>query len=381
MLSTDLLKDADFGKPINEKKSWVDDELKKLDVTGLTDIQKAKKIFAYIRDNYTCTDHTGIFLSDETTFKDIIKKKSGSVSDLNLLLVSILRQSGLKADPVILSTREHGTVQPQYPVIDRFNYLICRLKSNETPYYLDAASQYLGFDRLTLQCYNGMARVISEEPEAVYFKPEQINENKTVTVTLTNKNNSLTGEYVASLGYHQSFDLRNKLATETTDNYFKEEEKSYGNDVSTTNGRIDSLKNYDVPLVNKYTLTIKTGGGDLIYFNPMLNELIKSNPFKSEERLYPVELPYNYTTIYNLNMEIPQNYKVEELPKPQTFVLGNNDAKFEYQVLNSSDHIQLRVKLQFIKTVFDSENYDNLRQFFTEVIKKENEQIVFKKLP
>ncbi|CAN5318777.1 hypothetical protein BH11BAC6_BH11BAC6_10790 [soil metagenome] len=61
--------------------------------------------------------------------------------------------------------------------------------------------------------------------------------------------------------------------------------------------------------------------------------------------------------------------------------MGNNDIKFEYQVLQFPDHIQVRTKLQFNKTFNDAENYDDLRKFFGEVIKKENEQIVFKKLP
>ncbi|CAN5318723.1 hypothetical protein BH11BAC6_BH11BAC6_10780 [soil metagenome] len=309
MLSTELLKSDDFGQPLIEKNIWVTEELKNIIDESFTDEQKAKKIFAYVRDNYVCTKHYGIFLSEETVFKDIIKKKSGSVSDLNLLLVSMLRLSGLKADPVILSTREHGTVMAQYPLTDKFNYLICRLQLKGTDFFLDASSPYLGFDRLTLQSYNGMARIITDEPAAVYFKPEQVNENKTVTVILTNNNNLLSGEYIASLGYHQSLDLRNKLASETLENYFKEEEKNYSIDATIKNGKIDSLKNYDVPVIVKYTIEIKPGEDDRIYFNPMLNELIKNNPFKSEERLYPVELPYNSISIYNLNIEIPKNYK------------------------------------------------------------------------
>src|SRR5205823_8636954 len=115
MVSEELMKYEAFGRAITEENIFVSDELKNVQNDGRPGEDKAKNIFAYIRDHYTCTRDAGIFLSENMNFRSIIKSKTGSVSDLNLLLIAMLRNNLFKADPVLLSTREHGTIHPDYP--------------------------------------------------------------------------------------------------------------------------------------------------------------------------------------------------------------------------------------------------------------------------
>ncbi|RZK97395.1 MAG: DUF3857 domain-containing protein, partial [Hymenobacter sp.] len=48
----------------------------------------------------------------------------GTSADVNLLLIAALRQVGLAAQPVILSTRTHGRVNQAFPLLEQFNYVI-----------------------------------------------------------------------------------------------------------------------------------------------------------------------------------------------------------------------------------------------------------------
>ena len=380
LVSKEMLRAEDFGRPIIEENTWVSDELKNIQAGGISDEQKAGNIFTYMRDNYTCTRHAGIFLSEDMNFRTIIKKKTGSVSDLNLLLIAMLRNSGLKADPVILSTKEHGTVHPQYPMLQRFNYVICQLQINGKFYYLDTSNPYLGFGKLQANCYNGMARVINEQPTAIDLNADALIENKNSNISLVNTVSGLTGKYHTNLGYNASLVLRQKLSDNKQKNYFDDEEKKYTEDVTVKGGTIDSLRDYNDPVALSYDVDIKLKNEGVIYFDPMLAEQIKENPFKAQSRIYPVELPYASNTIYDLTMEIPKGYKVEELPKSGAISLASNKAKFEYEISQVTDHIQLRCRLQLNKTYFDVNEYESIREFFSQVIKKENEQIVFKKI-
>jgi hypothetical protein len=380
MVSQEMLKDEDFGRPIIEENTWVSGELKNIQNDGLSDEQKARNIFTYIRDNYTCTRQVGIFLSENMNFRTIIKKKTGSVSDLNLLLIAMLRNSSLRADPVILSTKEHGTVHPQYPMLQKFNYVICQLQINGIVYYLDVSNPYLGFGKLQPKCYNGIARVINEQPAAVNLNADELIENKSSNISLVNAISGMTGKYHMILGYNASLVLRQKVFDDKQKNYFEDEEKKYTEDVTVKSGTFDSLKNYNDPVAISYDVDIKLKNDELIYFDPMLAEQIKENPFKAQNRIYPVELPYASNTVYNLNMEIPKGYKIEELPKSQAFSLPDNKAKFQYEIAQVTDHIQLRCRLQLNKTYFDVNDYENIREFFSQIIKKENEQIVFRKI-
>jgi hypothetical protein len=120
---------------------------------------------------------------------------------------------------------------------------------------------------------------------------------------------------------------------------------------------------------------------DLIYFDPLIfADVPKENPFKSAQRNYPVEMPYCMDKTYVMNMEIPQGYKVDELPKPARVTLNDNEGMFEYLIQQSGDNIQLRCRTKLNKANFQPEDYETLRNFFSFVVEKEGEQIVFKKV-
>lgn len=379
MVTEELLKFDDFGKVYLDQNIAVNEELKNV-TSGITNIEKAKNIYEYIRDNYTCTRNAGIYLSEDKSLNDIIKNKTGSVSDLNILLIAMLRADALNANPVILSTRSYGRVNPQYPIIDKFNYVLCQVKINNDSFYLDASKKYLGFKMLDLECYNGLARIITRPPVATHFESGDWVENKIIDIKIVNNNNDLTGQYTALLGNNESMQLRHKLSSINKDQYLKEEEKKYESAISINNGSFDSLKNYDAPLSIHYTINIKSPNEDIFLVNPLMSELITKNPFSSQQRSLPVELPYTENKIYNFSIEIPKGYKIDELPKPQTISLPSNAAKFDYQILSFTDHIQVRCAIQIRRTFFEAADYENLRQFYALIIKKENENIVFKKI-
>ena len=118
---------------------------------------------------------------------------------------------------------------------------------------------------------------------------------------------------------------------------------------------------------------------EIVYFNPLLGKEISKNPFSSQTRLYPVEMPYTKDYVYNLTMDIPKGYIVDEIPKSVRTYLNENEGVFDYIIKNFGDHIQLTCRLAIYKTVFDIDNYENLRNFYSRVVQKEAEKIVFKK--
>ncbi|HEX6180744.1 MAG TPA: DUF3858 domain-containing protein, partial [Chitinophagaceae bacterium] len=114
-------------------------------------------------------------------------------------------------------------------------------------------------------------------------------------------------------------------------------------------------------------------------FNPMMVEGYKDNYFKSEQRMYPVQMPYTIDEIFVFNMEIPAGYDIDELPKSAKVNLNENEGSFEYLISKSGNSILLRSRIKLNKANYLSEDYEGLRSFFDYVVKKHSEQIVFKK--
>jgi hypothetical protein len=295
-----------------------------------------------------------------------------------------LRQANIHADPVLLSTREFGFNSSRYPIMQRLNYVICKIDINGQPYYLDASQPLLGFGRLAENCYNGHARIICEKDSgSVYFLADDIKEAKTTAVFIINneKNNgTMDGSVTEMPGYMESYEVRDKIRKATAKVFLKNIEESYGSDVKVENIGIDSLERLEDPVKIHYDFSFNPGDmQDIIYYNPIMETSFKENPLKAAERKYPVEMLYPIDETYTLNMEIPIGYRVEELPKSVKVSYNGTEGFFEYLIQAGETSLQLRTHIKLNKADFGAEDYNSLREFFSMAIKKQNEQIVFKK--
>ncbi len=121
----DLMKEDDFGADLDKGNSWMDEDLKTITKGATNNLEKAQKIFAFIRDNFTCTAHDGLYLGN--SLKTVYKNKSGSEAEINLLLAAMLIHAGMTAKPVVMSTRDNGVVYSMEPLLSRYNYATYRV--------------------------------------------------------------------------------------------------------------------------------------------------------------------------------------------------------------------------------------------------------------
>jgi hypothetical protein len=376
----EMLNQEDFGRPLKEDNDWLNGLLDKITAGGGGWMQQAKSIYYYVSSHFTCTDHYDKYI--KTDLQDVIKKNSGTVGDINLLLIAMLHGREIAADPVILSTREYGFNLSKYPMLERLNYVIARVKIDGKVYYLDAANPQLGFGQLADNCYNGHARIISNKDSgSVYFEADSLREKKTSMVLISaNEKGEMEGSYQSMPGLQESYNTRVEVSARGEENYFKDIQTSYGEDLEISHGKIDSLTSLESPINIRYDFRLRQGPGSaLIYFNPMLADAWRENPFKAAERKYPVEMPYVRDELYVFSMEIPEGYIVDELPKSARVAFNVDQGMFEYLVGRQDNMIQLRCHLKLTRAYFPAEDYSSLRDFFAYVVKKENEQIVLKK--
>lgn len=62
-VTKELMEDEDFGRQLSTANNWLNDDVK-LATTGVaTELEKAQKIFAYVRDNIQCTSHNALYKS------------------------------------------------------------------------------------------------------------------------------------------------------------------------------------------------------------------------------------------------------------------------------------------------------------------------------
>lgn len=378
-LTTDLLKNEYFGAHLSNNNSWLADVVKPMIGEPVSELARAKKIFEYVRNNITCTDHSSVYMDQAP--KNVLKSKNGNVADINLLLTAMMRYAGIQADPVILSTTDNGYTFELYPLLGRFNYVVTRVLADGKEYFLDASRPRLGFGKLAADCYNGHARIVDERATPIFLTADSLKERKITSLFIRNNEK---GEWVGSLqqasGYNESLDIRDKVKEKGQDAFFAEVKKAYPVEVEITQPAFDSLDLYEQPVGMRYSLALRREDEDILYVNPMFGEGYKENPFKSAVRVYPVEMPYTMDETYVLSMEVPAGYEVDELPKQVAVKLNEQgDGYFEYLVSHSGNVISLRSRIKLQRAYYTPEEYDYMREFFMMVVSKHSEQIVFKK--
>jgi hypothetical protein len=116
-----------------------------------------------------------------------------------------------------------------------------------------------------------------------------------------------------------------------------------------------------------------------VRINPFFFDRIKENPFKLKERTYPVDFAYPRKSNYYLSLEIPENYKITQLPKDIAFALPNNGGRFVLQISKKNNSIILILRFSIQKRTYSSEEYFALKEYFKQIVIAENADIVLEK--
>ena len=221
-----------------------------------------------------------------------------------------------------------------------------------------------------------------ENPKFIPLFPDSLIEKKqTQLIIATDDAGIVSGNLTTVYGYEHGYQIREAIKKESKREYFRKTLAGYSDEVEISNEELDSIENYDVPLTMHYDLTFSAfSKSDIVYFKPVMDYSIGANPFTSLERHFPVEMPYKTDYVYLLSMDIPKGFQVEEIPKSERITLGDNLGVFDYIIQQNQDNIQMQCRMKLNKTSFSTAEYSSLREFFSHVVRKESDQIVFKKI-
>lgn len=388
-----LMESDDFGKRITRKANFSDayDKVAPLVAAAKTPEEKMKTIYHFVLDHIKWDGTYGIYQSEP--LNKVFELKKGDVAGINLLLIALLKEFGLEANPMLISTRGNGQPIVMYPIRSQFNYVLAHVKINDKVHLLDAThpQRPMGLPAVSALNSKGWV-VVAGKPYWQDIVPPKASSTRMFTITLDEEGKA-RGKIVSAYDGYTALDVREDLTKKDDPKSNKApEEEENDEDVSATltNIEYDSvlIKNLDdIYKVLSYNakVHIPEGGtvnGDFIYLNPVLHAAFNENPFKQSVREYPVDIPYPLSHRYVLNLTLPEGYDIEQLPQQVNLSLPENGGKFTYlvsKVPGTARTFQINSTIQVNQVHFEPEEYAAIKKFFDLIIEKQQEQLVLKK--
>ncbi|MCF2445480.1 DUF3857 and transglutaminase domain-containing protein [Dyadobacter sp. CY345] len=338
--------------------------------------------YDYIRQNIKWNGETG--LVSEEGVKKAFENKKGNVSDINLMLTNLLRQLGLESNPVVLSTRSHGRVIEEIPLIDGFNYVVSHVKLGEKEYLLDATQRNTPLGMLPENALNTKGRLVLNNGKGRFLDLRSkvaLRKYQKIDADVSPENGLLKGKYFMTLGGYEALRWRDRYLLEAEEN-FSEQVKKTNPDWDIDNFRVSNKNEKlgeSVEITYDFEAESDGSASDVFYFNPMVAGKIYENPFKALNRIYPVDLTTTSSTTFIGNFKFPEGYYLEQIPQTAIIALPEKAGRFTYQVKQEGNVISVNSVLVINKSYFTASEYELLREFYDRVVEKHAQLLVLKK--
>jgi transglutaminase-like putative cysteine protease len=376
-----LMESQTFGRQLNVRTRELEplvEMAKQLEIP-----ERVNKIYYYVRDNFTWNGLYGEHAANG--IRQTVSEGGGNVGDINLLLINLLRQAGVDAKPVVLSSRHNGYLNVTYPTYSQLNYVIAAVEINGSIVFLDATAKHLMAGYLPPRALNLYGIMIN-------------NDNSAARLDIYNPNNgSFQVQAMAQLNENMKMSCRTRMSHS---GYYSVIQRARYSNSGSRDDYIDYMHNrYPRIEVADYQITgedctsdkvtetmeLSMEGfaeqiNDMVYISPLMIWQVSTNPFTSETRDFPVFYDNTGTETYTVTITIPDSWVVESVPEPIHVSLPDELCIVFYQVnVIGNNIIQVHYRNTHNESIISPEYYELLREFTNMIIEKQNEKIVLRR--
>lgn len=376
-LSKDLIEDEDFGLQLKKNiphTKGLDDSLKNVQ----DDYQKMVLIHDYVRRNMNWNGSESIYSMNG--IKSAWDKKSGNNTELNLILINLLRDAGLKAYPLLVSTKDNGQVNTLYPFLQQFNNTMTLVIIGDKKYTLNAADKYNPAYLVPYDVLNSEGFIVDTNIGGwvnLSNVKDAFKNQVSLFAEITPQDSMRGNTIIYSYDYSKNMKIKKWVEDKSSFKDFYAQPYA-GMQIS---GLEVSGQNRDTkPLMQKFDFSMPVkSSGDYEYFAINLFQGLEKNPFIADQRTTDVEFSYKQSYTTTGKVFIPNGYQFDELPKNLKMIMPDSGIILTRLVQADSNSLNFRITLDFAKSTYSAKEYPLLQEFYKKLYSILNEQIVIKK--
>lgn len=374
-----IFEEKDFGAELN-KSDYFTADLNRI-INKMDSMEsRLKVVFEFVKNKMHWNGNLGFFTKSGVV--SAFNENSGNVAEINLMLIAMLKSSGLDARPVLLSTNGNGATL--FPNKSKFDYVIASVVLDGKQYLLDATCKYCSIYNLPIRDLNDKGRLINKDGNSseIDLILDSNSINKSNIIANIDAFGTVSGQVSNAYFDFEALKFRENFSGVSNESIVENLEKKYPG-LEIENYELKNDKLIYEPVIEKFSIKNKNIVeiiGDRIFFSPMLCFALTQNPFRQERRHYPVNFSFPTKNKHLLSINIPEGYVIESLPESIAIGINQKQVTFKFALSANEKQITVNVNLEVNSTAIPAEDYDNLKQFFKLIIEKENEKIVLKKL-
>jgi hypothetical protein len=306
-------------------------------------------------------------------------KKKGNETDLNLILINLFTEEGIHAYPILVSTKDNGTVNTQYPFLQQFNTTMACVIIDDQRYILNAADKYNPAYQIPYNVLNNDAYLVDNTKGGWIILSDDTStlRNDVLLDIQINPNDSLKGKAVIrSYGYAKNEKLKVwDKDTSSFINYYKAADSLMQiKNIEVEGADLDSvslLQNFDfaIPLNSRK---------DHDSFSLNLFQGFEDNPFVENDRKTDINFYYKRSYTIGGKVTLPYNY---EFKASENLKLMMPDSSIVLEKFFNTDEntLNFRITLDFKRVYYDAKTYPQLEEFYKKLYNALNKKIAIKK--
>ncbi|NOR86291.1 MAG: DUF3857 domain-containing protein [Bacteroidales bacterium] len=379
-IAESVMDDPEF-KSFRPHKKFAKNILNTVIQQGDSDSIKMIKIYDFVRKQYEWNNITKSWLYHKFYYFKATKK--GNSAEINLFLVILLRNAGLKAHAALLSTRNNGRIIDEIPLLSQFNQMLVFVEIDNKKYFLNATNPHRPYYMLNQSDYHKKALILDEGNIRWEPLPKPLPKRLVVQTHINVKTDSAIYNFKIKfenqLALHFINELDNQNILSSIKNYTKEKfskhENTHFNWVKISDNKVTRE-----PIIIEFELAIPMEdmeNGNFYSLNPNTYVSWATNPFVSINRQLPVDFYSPIYTKYIVSITTTDDLSILNDAQSQRFILPLEGGYYSGSVVKQSDQkIMMISTMNLKKDIYYTDEYLTLREIIMLMIDFEQQDIV-----
>jgi hypothetical protein len=374
-----LNEDIKFGKQIKSDRIYKQIVGEILNANETEEI-KIKKLHSWMVNNVSWDGKTAFRSSKEVS--QMATDLTGNSADVNLFLLNLLKEAGIDAFPVLLSTTWNGKVQKEIPLLSQFNKSIIEVRYGGKEQLIDLTNPMLLPGVLPPEDLSSCGLLLIND-QAIWIPIDagMISKSTSIITFRFKTDGSMTGYYVLKEKGYKAFESMEAIHRFGIEDYTRQVL-----DGINTGLTIDSSK-FIPPASSTDVFYLELNFSsdewldqfkdkDYIYFDAQMSGGSNENYFLEDSRTQPIEFPYPFETVSTMVIEIPEGYAIEEVPNNERLSLEKGDMDYSFNVSHNEEVVQVQSRLVVREKIFPARDYKAIKELFGVLASKYNEHII-----